>query len=65
MKVNGQPIKEGVDTGAEATVLSEEVYDMLPTETQKPLNETSLQNAGVGIKMSAMVKMHITLGIGG
>ncbi|KAI3359399.1 hypothetical protein L3Q82_002902 [Scortum barcoo] len=62
--VNGLPIKAVVDTGAEDTVISEEVYNMLPTETQKPLTETSLRNAGLGSKMSAMGKLEVTLEIG-
>lgn len=62
--VNGLPIKAVVDSGAEAIVISEEVYNMLPIETQKPLTETSLRNAGVGSKMSAMGKLEVTLGIG-
>ena len=62
--VNGLPIKAVVYTGTEATVISEEVYNMVPIETQKPLTETSLGNAGVGSKMSAMGKLEMTLGIG-
>ena len=62
--VNALPIKAVVNTGAEATVISEEVYNMLPIETLKPLTETSLRNAGFGSKMSAMGKLEVMLGTG-
>lgn len=64
MTVNGLPIQAVVDTGAEATVISEEVYNMLPVKGQKPLSQTSLRNAGVGKRMAAMGGLDITLQIG-
>lgn len=64
MTVNGLPVQAVVDTGAEATVISEEVYNMLPMEARKPLNETSLRNVGVGSTMSALGELEVTLEIG-
>ena len=64
MTVNGLPVQTVVDTGAEATVISEEVYNMLPIEARKPLRKTSLRNAGVGSRMSALGELEVTLEIG-
>ena len=64
MTVNGLPVQAVVDTGAEATVISEEVYNKLPIAAQKPLCETSLKNVGVGSKMSALGELEVTLEIG-
>lgn len=37
MTVNGLPVQAVIDTGAEATVISEEVYNMLPLEARQDL----------------------------
>ena len=64
MTVNGLPVQAVVDTGAEVTVISEEVYNKLPTAAKKPLSETSLHNAGVGSMMFALGELELTLGLG-
>lgn len=64
MTVNGLPIQAIVDTGAEAMVISEEVYNMLPLEEGYPLKKTSLRNAEAGSKMTALGDLEVTLEIG-
>ena len=64
MTVNGIPVQAVVDTGAEATVISEEVYNKLPIAAQHPLSETSLNNVGVGSSMSDLDGLEVNLEIG-
>lgn len=51
--VNSIPVKAVVDTGAEATVISESLYQMFPLNKQTALKKTCLHNAESGKDMSA------------
>ena len=59
MTVNGLPAQAVVDTGAEATVISEEVYNKLPIAAQQPLSETSLNNVGGDGKQISVARMNM------
>lgn len=60
--VNDLSVKAAADTGAEASLISEEVYNMLPQAARKPLKKTSLHKAGVWSNMPALGKLEVTFG---
>jgi len=51
--VNSIPVNAIVDTGAEATVITETLYQQFPSSKQKALTQTCLHNAEAGKDMSA------------
>lgn len=59
---NGVPTQAVVDTGAQTTVISEELYKSLSAKCPSNLHETYLLNAGVGDGMRAKCGLRCTCG---
>lgn len=63
LSVNGIPTQAVIDTGAQTTIISEDLYKQFPKEKQINLPKTSLLNAGVGNSMDAMYGLNVTFKI--
>lgn len=53
LTVDGIPVNAVIDTGAEATIMSEETYNKLPVKSHAGLRNVCLRNAETGREMSA------------
>lgn len=62
--VNSIPVKAVVDTGAEATVISETLYQQFPSNKQTALTQTCLHNAESGKDMSTKGGLKVKFQIG-
>ncbi|XP_024118778.1 uncharacterized protein LOC112140100, partial [Oryzias melastigma] len=63
VKVNGIPTQAVVDTGAQTTIISEELFQQFSKENEKKLSETYLLNAGVGDSMVAKHGLNVNFKI--
>ncbi|ROJ62565.1 hypothetical protein DPX16_21551 [Anabarilius grahami] len=64
LTVDGVPVNAVIDTGAEATIMSEETYSKLPTKSSSGLKNVCLRNAETGREMSAKGGVKVEFRIG-
>ncbi len=64
LTVDGIPVNAVIDTGAEATIMSEETYSKLPVKSPAGLKKVCLRNAETGREMSATGGVKVEFRIG-
>ncbi|KAG1941073.1 interleukin-1 receptor accessory protein-like 1-A [Pimephales promelas] len=64
LTVDGIPVNAVIDTGAEATIMSEETYSKLPAKSPSGLKNVCLRNAETGREMSATGGVAVEFRIG-